>query len=204
MPADDDPLTSPSFLAINAADSRSYRTRRPGSALSGPHLSPQSGPHSGPHSGPQTGPQYASAPVSPLSPAPVANPYGSYVSPQPVYRDVAPHQDAASYGGYPTGPQSDGSSRYHGAADGYLPAGYPANGQHGNGHAANGNGANGNGYADVDYQNAAFQNGSAAQNAYGPQGHLPGQYDQRGYSTPDPGPVQDGYQGYPGYGAGGR
>jgi hypothetical protein len=137
----------------------------------------------------------------------VANPYGSYVSaPQPVHRDVASQRDTASYAsGYATGPQSDGSGWYRGAADGYLPADYAANGQHGNGqhgnhHAANGHAANGNGYAAIDYQNAAYQNGSAAQNGYGPQGQLPGQYDQRGYSTPD----LDGYQGYPGYGAGGR
>ncbi len=217
MPLDDDPLTSPSFPAINTSDSRSYRTRRPGGA--------PSGPHTGPLSGPQPTAQYPLDPTpQPLPPAPVANPYGSYVSaPQPVYQDVAAsHPDSSFYGGgYANGQQANGqyanggqhangqqadSSWYSGAASGYLPADYGRDDHAGDGD--NGDGYNGNGYPAVDYQNAGYQGAAyqapAGPGGYGPQGQLAGQYDPRGYSAPDLAYGQDGYQGYPNYGAGGR
>ena len=217
MPLDDDPLTSPSFPAINTSDSRSYRTRRPGAAQSGPHAGPQPiSPYA--H---DPAPVRPAAPVAPASP-PVANPYGSYVSaPQPVYQDLGQsHPDAASYGSsYPSSQQADGN--WHaGAATGYLPPGYTggdyASGDHGgngysNGHAANGyaanDGAGGNGYAAVDYPNVGYQGyqpSPVAPGGYGPQGQYAAQYDQAGYSAPDVAYGQDGYQGYPGYGTGTR
>jgi hypothetical protein len=216
VPLDDDPLTSPSFPAINTSDSRSYRTRRPGAAQSGPHAGPQSiSPYA--H---DAAPARPAAPVSPPS-QPVANPYGSYVSaPQPVYQTPAQSQpDAASYGsGYPSSQPADGS--WYGAAPtGYLPPGYTGGdyssegyvgGDHngnGNGYADSGtNGAGGNGYA-VDYPNAGYQGyqpSPVAPGGYGPQGQYPAQYDQGGYSAPDAAYGQDGYQGYPGYGTGTR
>jgi hypothetical protein len=148
----------------------------------------------------------------------VANPYGSYVSaPQPVYPDVAAsHIDGASYsGGYPSRPQADGSW-YGGpvngdAATGYLPTDYPA-ADHAPGYAANGYGggmAASSDYA-ADYQNGPYQNpdyqpAPAAPGGYGQQqGQFAGQYDQRGYGTPDLSYAQDPYQGYPGYGTGSR
>jgi len=229
VPLDDDPLTSPSFPAINTSDSRSYRTRRPGAAQSGPHAGPQPvSPYA--H---EPAPVRAAAPVAPTSP-PVANPYGSYVSaPQPVYQDLGQsHPDAAGYGsGYPSGQQADGSW-YAGAATGYLPAGYAggdyASGDHGgngNGYAANGyaansngnpgngngyaanDGAGGTGYAAVDYPNVGYQGyqpSPVAPGGYGPQGQYAAQYDQGGYNAPDVAYGQDGYQGYPGYGTGTR
>jgi hypothetical protein len=148
-----------------------------------------------------------------MAQAPVANPYGSYVSaPQPTYQDVAPsHLEAGSYGsGYATGQQDDGNW-YGGPTTGYLPAGY-ANGDYANGDQAsyNGNGhsgSNGNGYAGSEYPNASYEGHQAspvAPNGYGPQGQYAPQYDQRGYGTPDLAYGPDGYQGYPGYGTGGR
>ncbi len=222
VPLDDDPLTSPSFPAVNTSDSRSYRARRsPGG---------QSGPHTGPHPAGGRGaggngsygeptaqfsqyPPAAQAPSQPIMqpPAPVANPYGSYVSaPQPPYQDVAAaHPDPASYGnGYTGGWQADGTwyagaasgDAGHGdAATGYLPA-----------PAYNGTDQVGNGYAPVDYntvsyQGAAYQAGPAATGPAGnyvPQGNFAGQYDQRSYGSPDLGYGQDGYQAHPGYGQG--
>jgi hypothetical protein len=214
---DDDPLTSPSFPAINTSDSRSYRTRRPGASQSGQHTGPQPiSPYA--HEPAPVRP----APVPPASPT-VANPYGSYVSaPQPVYQDLGQsHPDAASYGpGYPSTQQADGSW-YAGAATGYLPPGYASseypsgdrNGN-GNGYADNGsNSAGGHGYAAVDYPNDGYQGyqpspvapvAPVAPGGYGPQGQYAPQYDQRGYSAPDVAYGQDGYQGYPGYGTGTR
>jgi hypothetical protein len=220
-PADDDPLTSPSFPAINTSDSRSYRTRRPGGGPSGPHTGPQY----------TTGPMPAQSPAAqaPIAPsqipqsAPVANPYGSYVSaPQPTYQDTAAaHQDAALYNrGYANGQQSTsgqhstGGSWYGEAASGYLTPGYNGNGNghagspSGNGHASNGNGHPSNGSSGTDYQHLSYQNaehqvGSAAP-GYASPGPFADHHDQRGYGTPDLGYSQDGYQGYPGYGAAGR
>lgn len=208
MPMDDDPLTSPSFPAINTSDSRSYRTRRPGAAPSGPHTSPQpiGGRGSGGFSEPgqqfspypdrpgvpggySTQPSQALPPVPAAHPsAPVANPYGSYVSaPQPGYGDVAASPlDAGSYGGdYPAGQLADGSW--------YGPGGASASG---NGYAAD--------YQSVSYPSSAYQGGQAGPGGHGPQGHVAGQYEQRAYGTPDVAYGQDGYQGYPGYGAGNR
>ena len=240
MPMDDDPLTSPSFPAINTSDSRSYRTRRPGGgAHSGPHSGPlpASGRDSGSFAGPaQQFPPYpdraasmprmmppAPAPVPPSS-APVANPYGSYVSaPQPTYQEVAASPLDAPSGNYPAG-QVPGNGWYSGMngpvnggpadpalgqAAGYLPApGYNGHAQDNSGRSQDNGGrgqANGNSAADHQgYQGAAYYNGQAGPGGYGPQGHVAGPYDQRGYGAPDLTYGQDGYPGYPGYGTGGR
>jgi hypothetical protein len=210
VPLDDDPLTSPSFPAINTSDSRSYRARRSSGGHSGPHTGPL--PATGRSGGPtERGSQYpvpprGSQPQAPSS-SPVANPYGSYVStPQPTYQNGAP--DGSWYGG--------------GAATGYLPAdGYTADGHNGNGH--NGNGHNGNGhgypardqhdapggYGAVDYQNlnyqdAAYQQGQPVTGGYPQPNQHAGQFSEPGYGEPDLAYGQDGYQGYPGYGPAGR
>ena len=224
VPLDDDPLTSPSFPAVNASDSRSYRTRRSPAGQGGP----PTGPHTGPHTGPQSvggrgnanygeptaqftqypaAPQAHSQPIM-QAPAPVANPYGSYVSAPPAYQDVAAVQpDAAVYGnGYNGSWQADGTwytgagNTSHGngdAATGYLPA--PA--YNGTDHADNG-------YPPVDYgvtyQGAAYQAGPGAPGSYVPQSNVGPQYDQRGYGSPDLPYGPDGYQAHPGYGPGGR
>lgn len=241
MPLDDDPLTSPSFPAVNASDSRSYRTRRSPAGQSGPHTGPQSagGRGAGSYGEPAAQFQQYPAAAQPHSqpimqpPAPVANPYGSYVSaPQPAYQDVAPVQsDAAGYpSGYSGGWQADGTW-YAGAPGNGAPGNGAANHGVGNGDAATGylpapayNGIDhpGDGYAPVDYQGvdyhgvpyqgagyqgAAYQSGPAGAGAPGgyiPQGNFAGQYDQRGYGSPDAGYGQDGYQAHPGYGPGGR
>jgi hypothetical protein len=155
----------------------------------------------------------------------VANPYGSYVSaPQPVYPEVAAsHLDGASYsGGYPSQQPADGSwyggpgnggPANGGAATGYLPTDYPAGDHAPGGYAANGYGggmAAGADYAAADYQNGPYQNpghqpAPAGPGGYGQQqGQFAGQYDQRGYGTPDLSYAQDPYPGYPGYGTGSR
>jgi hypothetical protein len=222
---DDDPLTSPSFPAINTSDSRSYRARR----SSGAHSAPQTGPQpvtgrSGGFAEPTT--QYpvqahtAQPQIPP--PAPVANPYGSYVSAsQPVYRDAAQSRpDVLPYGaGYGNGQQPE-PAWYSGPATGYLPTnGYgtgehPASGHNGNGHNGNGYAARAQhdipgGYGPVDYQNlndqsADYQPAPSMTGGYAPQNQRPGQFDERGYAAPDPAYGQDGYQGYSGYGPGGR
>jgi hypothetical protein len=86
-------------------------------------------------------------------------------------------------------------------------SGYPANGYNGAVAAGHGYGAvdyQDVSYQDVSYQGAGYQAAPPAPNGYGPQGHFAGQFDQRGYSASDPAYGQDGYQGYPGYGASGR
>jgi hypothetical protein len=228
VPLDDDPLTSPSFPAVNTSDSRSYRTRRPPAGQGGPHTGPHTGPQSvggrGNGSYGEPAAQFTQYPAAPQghsqpmmqSPAPVANPYGSYVSaPQPTYQDVAAAQpDAVAYGnGYSGSWQADGSwyaGAGHGAASngagngdaatGYLPA-----------PAYNGTDHLGNGYPPADYgvtyQGAAYQAGPAATGApgsYAPLGNFGPQYDQRGYGSPDLPYGPDGYQAHPGYGPGGR
>ena len=205
---DDDPLTSPSFPAINASDSRSYRTPRPGNTQPQPPSQPGNGRGMGGFTEPArspsrypTGPDRAVStpdgyPVQPVAArvapvqgqpsVPMANPYGSYVSaPQPASQEPARHA-AASYVGYTTGPQASVElSRYREL---------PATGQDVGGHAAGGTGygsartsygSAGNGYPTSD-------NG----NGYGPGGN--------GYGT-DPG-YRTGSNGYgtdPGYRTGG-
>jgi hypothetical protein len=228
VPLDDDPLTSPSFPAVNTSDSRSYRARRSSGAQSGPHTGPQPAEgRPGGYAEPPTHypvqsrgsqPQPQPQPQTPSS-SPVANPYGSYVStPQPTYGQ---HADGVPYGAAATGYlPADGYSRgrHNANGNGHNGNGHDGNGHDGNGH--NGNGHNGNGYPardqhdgqggygafdyqsltyqDVDYQQAQSMAGYAQQNQHS------GQFDERGYGTPDLAYGQDGYQGYSGYGPGGR
>ncbi len=149
----------------------------------------------------------------------MANPYGSYVSaPQPAYQDLAPAPGRAVLRRrLRRGQQADGSW-YGGAANGYLPAaGYPG-GDHpaaitaANGHAANGHGYDASGYLPGRLPERLRSSVTARATRPARQrrpvtdrrASSPGQYDQRGYGTPDLAYGQDGYQGYPGYGAGGR
>jgi hypothetical protein len=214
-PLDDDPLTSPSFPAINASDSRSYRARRSSGAHSGPQTGPQ--PAAGRSGRPaESGAQYpvqprGSQPQAPSS-SPVANPYGSYVG-APSRPEVPAYS-----GAHGNGEQAD-ASWYSGGATGYLPAngfgagdhnGYNSNGHNGNGHAypardpRDSQGSYGAfdyqnlSYADVDYQQVPEADGYPQLNPH------PGQFNERGYGEPDLAYGQDGYQGYPGYGPGGR
>jgi hypothetical protein len=135
-PADDDPLTSPSFPAINAADSRSYRTRRSGTSqpgMPGPNGHPagadrSSRPDGYPVQSPAqqsvarhaAGPQPAAQAPSlpPPSSTPAANPYGSYLSTPspsqpPGYSDSAAASRPTDYPGYPAAaPPTAGSGWY--------------------------------------------------------------------------------------------
>jgi hypothetical protein len=216
VPADDDPLTSPSFPAINTSDSRSYRGRR---STSGAHSIPPTGPQQAPARAGGFAEPTAQYPVQsgggqPQMPA-VANPYGSYVSAsQPTYQEAAqPRQELPGYGAsYGNGQQPDGTW-YSGPVTGYLP-------NHGYGtadHNGNGNGHNGNGYRDqhdvqggygghqdARYQGADYQPAQSMAGGYGQQNQAAGQFDERGYGVPDLAYGQDGYQGYPGYGPGSR
>jgi hypothetical protein len=216
---DDDPLTSPSFPAINTSDSRSYRTRRPSSSQS-PGAPASGGRETGgygepaqPHSpyppapdrsasGPNGYPvQPAAAPAagSAYPSGPVANPYGSFVNaPRPGYSDAGtPPLDAAAYGsGYAAGRQAVAGTNWY--------ASTPDGGQAVNGYLPSPGSPNG-----TSYETPLYQGGSSAQpGGYGPGGYGPGQiagqHDQRGYGVPELTYGQDGYQGYPGYGNGGR
>ncbi|MGB6458020.1 MAG: hypothetical protein WBH47_26405, partial [Streptosporangiaceae bacterium] len=251
-PADDDPLTSPSFPAINAADSRSYRTRpsatsQPG--ITGPNgypvspdrvsrpdgypvqsPAPQSAArHSG---GPRPAAQTPPLPSSPgPNGTPAANPYGSYLSAPPAhqppgYPDAPASRTAADYPGYPAAAQpAQGSNWYPApafengaaagpsAADGYLPvAGLGAAGPatNGHGHSQPPNGPAPLGYAGIDYGSLRYDDpvypdaDGAERLGFPAPGQPTRRYDQQGYGGPDPGYGQDGYQGYPGYGTGGR
>jgi hypothetical protein len=234
VPLDDDPLTSPSFPAINTSDSRSYRTRgrssssgagqqdtassgggygQPARQLPGYPASPDR-PASAPNGYPVT-PAAAALPAPGAhSPAPAANPYGSYVSAsQPSYPDVAAsHRDTAAYGsGYAAGQQAAAAVNWYsdatdqGQATGYLPAPGHSNGAlpagGGQGYGVPGQ----NGYSPADYGAGypapGYQNGQhSAPAGYSQPGYPGGQYDQRGYPGPGAGYGQDGYDGYPGYG----
>ena len=234
LPMDDDPLTSPSFPAINTSDSRSYRTR----SRSGSPSSQQ--PSSQQHSSQPTGSHAASLPGT--------NPgYGEPARQAPGY-PASPDRSTSSPNGYPVQPAaaSAGHPPAHSAAPAANPYGSyvspprptypePANGQldaaaYGTGYAAGqqavaaanwysgadanqANGylpgqANGNGYPLTDY-GAGYPGYSGGQPAlpaggYGQPGHQ-GPYDQRGYQGPDAASYgQDGYEAYPGYGGAAR
>jgi hypothetical protein len=184
-PADDDPLTSPSFPAINAADSRSYRTRRSANTQPG-----STGPHSYPAgpdrvSRPESYPVQSSAPQAPQlqaapspSATPAANPYGSYVSAPSTYQapgypdPAAPSRAPVDPLGYPAAPQpaaagtwypppafEQGGAAGSGAADGYLPAadlGAPSRSTGRHAHGRTQNGSVSRGYAEIDYNNLRY------------------------------------------------
>jgi hypothetical protein len=183
-PADDDPLTSPSFPAINAADSRSYRTRRSANGQpggTGPHRYP-----AGPDriSRPEGYPVQSPAPQAPQvqsspspSGTPAANPYGSYVSAPPTHPGLGYPEPAGATRapvdppGYPAAsPGAPASSWYpppafetggagSAAANGYLPAdGLGATsqptGRHAHGRTQNGSLPRG--YAEIDYSSLRY------------------------------------------------
>ena len=232
QPLDDDPLTSPSFPAVNTSDSRSYRTRRPSSsqlpASSQPPASPQ----------------------LPASPRPNGHGTGSYSDPAQPYSTYpsAPDRSSSLPNGYPVQPAaaSAGSSYSgspvanpygsfveapaHSGAATPTPAPAPAPTPHfdaaayGSGYAAgqqavagvNWYAAPDAGQADagyspspgtgngVSYESPTYQGGHAAPAGGSGPGYLTGQYDQRGYGAPELTYGQDGYPGYPGYGGSGR
>jgi len=187
---DDDPLTSPSFPAINASDSRSYRASRSDSQ---PHRSP-SAPAAHSEPSPQFSSYQASSdrttsapngyPVQPASPA--GNPYGSFVT-----------QPAASH----QAPVSNPETAYSGRDAGYGQPAPSANGWHnGNGYPNGSQAAQG--YDPNSYQ-SAYQSGQPETAGY-PQPAYPGaQYDPRLHRSQEPGYGPDGYQGYTGYANGG-
>jgi hypothetical protein len=208
---DDDPLTSPSFPAINTSDSRSYRTRQSGSGQ--PALPPEDPRRSGSSAGrfseptqqytqyPPIGDRPASAPngypVQPpaaqppaaQAPPPVANPYGSYVSaPVPAYQEPSAQLGNGGYDGYGPGQQGSGVNGYGNPTNGYLPASGPgSNGSSYNGHTGyNGTGYNGTGYNGTGYNGTGY-NGSSyngySDNGYGDNGY-PADYQPAVYPAP--------------------
>ncbi len=170
LPLDEDPLTSPSFPAINASDSRSYRTRQPRSpqpdsgrdhnsagygqqpqASQPAQLSqpPQASQPAQQFNAPAMPDRSASAPngypVQPAPAVPAANPYGSFVAaPQAGYGDASTgHLDSSAYG---TG--------YAGPSQPPVPTPAPDPGWYPNGNV-NGS-ANGSGYYDASYYDAGY------------------------------------------------
>jgi hypothetical protein len=224
---DDDPLTSPSFPAINASDSRSYRTRRPSSSPSSG--APRNGHGTGGHgagsysepaqpyspypgspdrsasmpNGYPVQPPAASAAGSPYSAGPVANPYGSYVkASQPGYSEPATAAKPAT----PAAPHLDAAAYGSGYAAGQQAvagANWYASpldaSQVANGYLPAPGTGNG-----ISYETSAYQNGHSAQPGGYVPGYLAGQPDQPGYGAPELTYGQDGYPGYPGYGGSGR
>jgi hypothetical protein len=198
-PLDDDPLTSPSFPAINTSDSRSYRTRRsdskPGRAPAAPgYGEPAQPPRSYPAPPDRTMSPPNGYPTQPGAPA--GNPYGSFVS-QPA-ANYQPEVPAA-------GPQM--ASRGKHAGGGYSQPTQPTqpapvgNGWYGGDYLNAPPATNGSGQAD--YQ-PSYQGGQSDTVAYAQQGYPGGQYDQRGYATQEPTYGLEGYQGYQGRGNGAR
>jgi hypothetical protein len=233
-PADDDPLTSPSFPAINAADSRSYRTRRSANTQQG-----STGPHSYP-AGPdrtsrpegypvQSAPQAPKVQAAPSpSATPAANPYGSYVSAPsyqpPSYADppAASHapvdplgypaasQPAAATNWYPPPAFEQGGAGGPGAVDGYLPAAglgapSPSTGRHAHGRSQNGSVPRG--YGEIDYSNLRYDDPVYPDTeAAGVAGYAAPGAPTRQYDQQGYGGQDLGYgqDGYSGYGTGGR
>jgi hypothetical protein len=208
VPLDDDPLTSPSFPAINASDSRSYRARRPDSQPGGTGPMPAYTEPTRQFSAYPTAADAASSPPGgyPVQPAvPAGNPYGSFVSqPAASYPPQAPaaSQPDSSYAGYTDHGQ-------YGAADpGWYgvppPAGGTSQGQAG---PALGTGPGGYQLTNGPDQAAGYYPGYQAgppETAAYPQPVYPAtQYEQRGYGGQEAAYGRDGYQGYPGYGASG-
>ncbi len=204
---DDDPLTSPSFPAINAADSRSYRTRRPANSqpgVSGPNGYPVQTPSQQPIPAQQASALSASAPAGQKSPrqtsprqsppaqpgAPAANPYGSYVSaPQPAYQP--PTYQQASHPDTATGGRS--APDYTGHPSAPLPA--PA----GNWYSALEPGGSGGSSATDGYLSAAGLNGAGS----GTGRHAHNGSAPRGYTGIDYGSLRYDDQVYPDAQAGG-
>jgi hypothetical protein len=195
---DDDPLTSPSFPAINDSDSRSYRSRRHDSQ-------PRSIPPGPSYSEPvQQFGAYPPAPDRTISPPngypvqsapPAGNPYGSFVS-QP-----AASQPAASYSPPPPAPASYGKHAQPNADwyDGQAPApAFTGGSQPGYSTSQQSFSADPAGYQ------LGYQGGQPDPSAYGQPGYAAAptpQYDPRLYGSQEPGYGRDGYQGYPGYGS---
>jgi hypothetical protein len=227
---DDDPLTSPSFPAINASDSRSYRTSRPdtqpGRVPAAPaYADPPAAAYGDPARQPRQPRTYPAAtdrvvsqpggyPVQPAAPA--GNPYGSFVTqPTAGYQQQAPaasHQDTSyssqdpGYGrqdpGYGQAAQAGGWYGADGqpAAPAAMPA-FTATPPGTPGGYLNG-GQIPNGH-DAAGNQVSYQGSQPEAAQYPPPAYPAVQYDQRGYAGQEPGYGLDGYQGYPGYGTGG-
>ncbi len=207
LPLDDDPLTSPSFPAINTSDSRSYRTRQPRSQHAGPQQDSgrdragyrQPGQVSQPaQQFPGSPPSDRSAsapngyPVQAPAPAPAANPYGSFVgTSQAGYSDPATgHLDSLAYGtGYagPSQPSVPDPSWYS-PADGnggggnstsYYDTSYP--GTEPGGSAPNGAGAADAGYTSNGYAGTDYYD-SYGESAY-PGGYPAAAFPAAGYAA---------------------
>ncbi|MGH3303671.1 MAG: hypothetical protein ACRDOK_18730 [Streptosporangiaceae bacterium] len=191
------------------------------------------GPHSAPQHVAQPAAQASPLPPPPgPSGTPAANPYGSYLSAPPApqrpgYPDgAAASRTGADYPAYPAAAQpASGSSWYPApvfetggaagpaAADGYLSVsglGAAGPGANGHGRSHGHNGSSPRGYAGIDYGSLRYDDpvypdadGSGLV-GYAAPGQPARQYEQNGYGGPDLGYGQDGYQGNPGHGTGGR
>lgn len=195
---DDDPLTSPSFPAINAIDSRSYRPRRSDSQPRPTRPAPayaEPARHLGGY--PATDDRAASPPGGyPAQPSvPAGNPYGSFVS-QPAANHS---QQAPAIAGRPDG--SDGGysgNGQNGAGSGWYSGQLPNGAGHGQPGAALNQQT---GYQPGYYP--GYQGGQGETAAYAQPAYPGSQYDQRGYGSQENGYNRDGYQGYPGHGTSG-
>jgi hypothetical protein len=199
-PLDDDPLTSPSFPAVNTSDSRSYRSRRSDSK---PGRAPAAAGYGEPAQPPRT---YPAPPDRTMSPPngypsqpgmPTGNPYGSFVS-QPA-ASYQPEIPAA-------GPQM--ASRGKHAGNGQPPqSSQPPPSSQPLPSAPAGNGWYGADYLSAPpaagHDQAGYQGGPSDTVAYAQQGHAGVPYDQRGYAAQEPPYGLEGHQGYQGYGNGG-
>ncbi len=213
LPLDDDPLTSPSFPAINTSDSRSYRTRRPRSSQAG---APQPDSHAGrDRAAPgysQPAQQYsvpdfpagmdrpASAPngypIQAPAAGPAANPYGSFVTSPPADYPSPPagstdpatgHLDGSAYGGSyanSSQPAAPDASWYSGGSGN----GNNANGQYDASYYDSTSATNGGAHASDAGYTGADQYGSYGESAY-PGGYPAPAFPASGYGN---GSFQDG------------
>jgi hypothetical protein len=200
QPLDDDPLTSPSFPAVNTSDSRSYRTRR---SDSNPGRAPAAAAYGEPAQQPRAYPPTADRTISPPNGypaqpgAPAGNPYGSFVSqPAARYQPEPPlaGPQGASYGGKHAGHSQSAQSAQPAQPAQPAPAG---GGWYGGDYL---NAPVTSGHDQAGYQ-ASYQAGQPDTAAYAQQAYPGTQYDQGGYPAQDPAYGLDDYQRYQqGYG----
>ncbi len=215
VPLDDDPLTSPSFPAINTADSRSYRTRRPRSRHPS---SPDAGPDNSPAG---YSPPAQMSPPAQINPAAQSSQQAAQRFPTPEYRAPSmPDRSASAPSGYPVqSPAAAPAANPYGSFVGTAQGGYtnPATGHldgpgYGSGYAGTGQpappdtgwypAANGNGnepsYYDASYPGTGH--GGTGHSSSSPDGAGAGEagYASNGYPGPDYYASSYGDSAYPG------
>jgi len=205
-PLDDDPLTSPSFPAINTSDSRSYRGSRSSDSRSSDTQPGRRVPAAASYNEPT--PQFTGYPPPPAAASSAAhssppggypvqsaatgNPYGSFVSQPPARQDP----------GYPAygSQQASGGEGWYSPSGGYRQADPRSNGPYANGSNTYGVLAGPEGPYSSEHPSYP---GLPTDPAYYQPAYQAAPYDPPQYGGQDPAYGRDASQGYPGYGNGG-